>query len=567
MIRNKYSIYLFTLLFILASKQESNAQSYCTPTTSYGCNYNDYIVNFSTTGGATNINNTTGCNGTFTYFSSQSITATIGNSFNYSITNNPYYGEYYSMWIDFNRNGTFGDVPSEVIFTQQSISSNGSRTGSITIPSTVAVPGASRIRVRCTYGSSPTMTPCGYNYGGETEDYVINMNPACTTPVITAQPLSGTRCSGDTLSFSVAANTTNTYKWQVNMGSGFVNLNDGGIYSGTSTNKLRISNVPVNANGYMYRAVLAGTCPTSVNSNTATLVVANAVNLLSQTAGIDSTCEGLPAVLSVQAIGVGLTYQWQLKDANGLYHNILNTPPYSGANTDNLHIANVDDTMDQHVYRVLIFGSSSCVNAAPLPGNDITMAVKAAPDVTPSIISRNIEGARTADTFTVNYPSSRSYQWQMDNHNGNGFADLHDDATFSGTNTEQLIITDAPASFNGNTFRCLVEGSCSNGLLKSHESTIELKSTSIAKTAKGSELTVYPNPAVSNITLGTTKPWTEKMLVRITDKTGKTVINDEVPANTNNYIVNVKGLASGIYTVEVGDKSRSKLQSQQFTKQ
>jgi len=469
------------------------------------------------------------------------------------------------MWIDFNRNGTFGDVPSEVIFSQQSISSNSTRTGSVTVPTSVAVAGSARIRIRCAYYG--TLTPCGYTAGGVTQDFNIVMNPACTTPVITAQPLSGTRCSGDTLSFAVSATTTNTYRWQVNTGSGFTNLSDGGIYSGTGTSVLKLNSVPVNANGYMYRAVLAGTCPTSVNSNTATLVVANSVNLLSQTAGIDSTCEGLPTVLSVQAIGVGLTYQWQMKDAAGAYHNILNVPPYSGANTDNLHIANVDDTMDQHVYRALIFGSSSCVNAAPLPANDITLAVKAAPDVMPSLISRNIVQGRTSDTFTVNYPLSRSYQWQMDNHNGNGFADLQDDATFSGTNTEQLIITDAPASLNGNSFRCLVEGSCSNGLLKSHEAMIELRSTTIAKTGNGNNLTIYPNPAVSNITISTIKPWTEKMQVRVMDKAGKTVINDQVSENTNNFTLNIKGLAAGTYTVELSNTSKTLLQSQQFTKQ
>lgn len=562
----KFYFFLTCVFSILLLGTDAKAQTYCTPSTSYNCAYSDYIAGFSTTGGTTNISSTTSCNSSsFTYYSSQSLTVTIGNSFNYTINNNPYYSEYYSMWIDFNRNGTFGDIPSEIIFSQQSISSSGSRTGSITVPTATAVAGASRIRIRCTYYG--TMTPCGYTGGGVTQDFVINMNPACTNPSITAQPLSATRCSGDTLSFSVSATTTNTYQWQANGGSGFVNLTDSGIYSGTSTPTLKINSVPVNGNGYMYRAILAGTCPTSVNSNTATLVVANAVNLISQTGHVDSTCEGLPSVLSIQAVGVGLTYQWQVKNpATGQFDNILNIPPYSGANTDNLHISTVDDSLDQHVYRALIFGSSSCFNAPPLPSDTIMMAVKAAPQILPSVISRDITSS-SSDTFTVQYPNTRSYQWQVDNHAGNGFADLHDDAIFSGTNTAQLIITNAPASLNGNSFRCLVDGSCSNGLLKSREAMLQLRSTSIAKAANNMDLTIYPNPAVSNITISTTKPWTEKLQLRVIDKAGKTIISDEISANRNNYTLNVKGLAAGTYTVELTNASKSFLQSQQFTKQ
>ena len=53
---------------------------YCTPTFTTGCTSGDQIVNFSTTGGLTNItNNGSGCSaGAYSYISSQSVTQIQG---------------------------------------------------------------------------------------------------------------------------------------------------------------------------------------------------------------------------------------------------------------------------------------------------------------------------------------------------------------------------------------------------------------------------------------------------------------------------------------------------------
>ncbi|MES2430560.1 MAG: metallophosphoesterase family protein [Bacteroidota bacterium] len=50
-----------------------------------------------------------------------------------------------------------------------------------------------------------------------------------------------------------------SYKWQVNAGAGFVDINDNGNYSGSNTNLLQLKNLPSSYTGYKFRCVVDGT--------------------------------------------------------------------------------------------------------------------------------------------------------------------------------------------------------------------------------------------------------------------------------------------------------------------
>jgi gliding motility-associated-like protein len=54
--------------------------------------------------------------------------------------------------------------------------------------------------------------------------------------------------------------------------------------------------------------------------------------------------------------------------------------------------------------------------------------------------------------------TNNSYQWQVNE--GSGFKDLRGNSTYSGVNANVLSISNAPLSFNGYKYRCLVSGSC-----------------------------------------------------------------------------------------------------------
>ncbi|HVV04957.1 MAG TPA: FG-GAP-like repeat-containing protein [Puia sp.] len=74
-------------------------------------------------------------------------------------------------------------------------------------------------------------------------------------------------------------------------------------------------------------------------------------------------------------------------------------------------------------------------------------------NIDPVIISSVCENAE--DDILSNITGT-SYQWQQDD--GNGFANIADDAVFSGATTQKLIIKTAGLSQNGYIYRCLVDG-------------------------------------------------------------------------------------------------------------
>ncbi|MGN7515689.1 MAG: immunoglobulin domain-containing protein [Allomuricauda sp.] len=120
-----------------------------------------------------------------------------------------------------------------------------------------------------TSGSDGYSTPDD-NDSNTTYDY----REAGAAPTITSQPVDTTTCPGcsTTVSASVVADK---FQWQYYNGSNWVDLTDLGIYSGTSTNTLTITNPTVNENNTQYRLQTSNDAfiCSSTTSNTATLTL------------------------------------------------------------------------------------------------------------------------------------------------------------------------------------------------------------------------------------------------------------------------------------------------------
>ena len=104
---------------------------------------------------------------------------------------------------------------------------------------------------------------------------VFDFVEASTSPAITVQPIDVTTCPGCTAVFSVTTTNTDTYQWQWYNGSSWVDLSDTGIYSGTSTAVLTVSNPSPTENGNQYRVSVSHSayiCAV-ITSNTATLTL------------------------------------------------------------------------------------------------------------------------------------------------------------------------------------------------------------------------------------------------------------------------------------------------------
>ena len=171
------------------------AQTYCTPSYSTGCNIGDdiddvFIGTFSDTA--------TGCTSSFynvqtsdTIFLQQTVPTSVSFTSNYST-------QYFAIWVDFNDDGDFSDSGEHLWSSPTNQWS--STVGSITIPSTVSL-GSYRLRIRSNFSSAITASQScsGFTYG-ECHDYTVTVTtpPACPAPVLASL---------------VATDTTATITW------------------------------------------------------------------------------------------------------------------------------------------------------------------------------------------------------------------------------------------------------------------------------------------------------------------------------------------------------------------
>ncbi len=72
-------------------------------------------------------------------------------------------------------------------------------------------------------------------------------------------------CPGTSTVYSAGVPGGTAYRWQVNTGSGFTDISNGGVYSGAATDKLQLTTPPTSFAGYQYRCVVT-TAGGTVNS-------------------------------------------------------------------------------------------------------------------------------------------------------------------------------------------------------------------------------------------------------------------------------------------------------------
>jgi hypothetical protein len=155
---------------------------YCVPvSTNDPATFGDNIANFTTTGGLTNINNSSGAGVPFGYqnFSGLSCSQIAGGTINFSVSTGGW-SHNQRIWVDWNNNLVF--EAGEVMYSSGAAAVT--NTGSFNVPALQPV-GNYRMRVRSVDGLNP-IDPClTYGYT-EAEDYTFSV---ATPP--TCYPVSG----------------------------------------------------------------------------------------------------------------------------------------------------------------------------------------------------------------------------------------------------------------------------------------------------------------------------------------------------------------------------------------
>jgi hypothetical protein len=107
-----------------------------------------------------------------------------------------------------------------------------------------------------------------YNDGNGTDDGHVRVYQLFNPPSITSQPVDQTNvCPNVNVSFTIAGDDIDSYQWQVDEGSGFGNITNGGVYDGANTNTLSITGVTLVMNNFQYRCVVSNPAGTTTSHN------------------------------------------------------------------------------------------------------------------------------------------------------------------------------------------------------------------------------------------------------------------------------------------------------------
>lgn len=129
-------------------------------------------------------------------------------------------------------------------------------------------------------------------------------------PSINTHPSNQTICANSNTSFGIVATNATSYQWQVNTGSGFSNITNGGVYSGATTATLNLTSVPAGMNGYLYQCIAIGSATPNVTSNNATLSVNSAPSAPIQIFGGPTICLGTNNNYNINPVPGATSYSW-----------------------------------------------------------------------------------------------------------------------------------------------------------------------------------------------------------------------------------------------------------------
>lgn len=155
------------------------------------------------------------------------------------------------------------------------------------------------------------------------------------SPVVTNHPPNRTICNGGTTTLSVTATNATSYQWQENSGAGFVNLAEGGVYSGVNSATLTLTGATSAINGYQYRCRAINASGT-VNSNPATMTVITISLSGSHTNVTHVGSDGTATVTASGGIGA-YSYLWSPSGGTAATATGLTAGTYTVTVTDNIN--------------------------------------------------------------------------------------------------------------------------------------------------------------------------------------------------------------------------------------
>jgi hypothetical protein len=278
-----------------------------------------------------------------------------------------------------------------------------------------------------------------------------------SAPVITGQPASPAAvCAGTgSPAFTVTATGAGlTYQWQEFISS-WINVSNGGVYSGATSATLTITNPTFAMSGYKYRCVVSGTCaPTATSDGLATLTVNRAPAGLSFTTASPSYCNGTAITTNSASLSTTGTPAPTFTVSPALPTGLsINASTGAITGTPTVTVASTAYT---------VTATNSCGTATSV----VTITINESPSITaqPASPAAVCVGTNSSNFTVTATGTGLSYQWQR-GISGiytsiTGSTTPNDGCTYTNYTTATLTVANAPVGMNGYTYRCVVNGTC-----------------------------------------------------------------------------------------------------------
>lgn len=169
-----------------------------------------------------------------------------------------------AVWIDYNQNGAF-DVSERVYVSPSTTAGPHVESGIAVIPAT-ALPGVTAMRVVNVEAAPTAITPCGTYAWGETEDYLVNIQPCVPLLGVTAPATVTAECSGiGIITANTGAASFPSFQWEYRVNSSSpwqlaTNGGLGGVLTNVTSQSLVLVGVPTTLDGYQFRALVTNPC-------------------------------------------------------------------------------------------------------------------------------------------------------------------------------------------------------------------------------------------------------------------------------------------------------------------
>lgn len=356
---------------------------------------------------------------------------------------------------------------------------------------------------------------------------------------LTKQPVNKTINVGSDALFTLTASSpTSSYKWQLDSGTGFIDISNGGQYAGTSNDSLTIKSVKYSQNNYKFCCIVSEDgC--SDTSNIVSMIVNCTLAITSQPSNQTGNV-GSKVLFVSSSSSASANYQWLTDNGSG-FVKLTNGGQYSGVTNDTLTISSITYSQNNYRYKC-IAEDGGCLDSS----NTALLKVNCVSNITTQPINQTANvGAKVLFT-AVSSSSSATYQWQENS--GTGFSNLSNSGQYSGVTNDTLTITNLTFSQNNYSYRCKVEDQgCSDS---TKIALLTVKTIGINKVLN-SGIKIYPNPANSKIFIELTNGALTYKKLEIFNGNGQKCLSIPVDIGSQPIEVNVEKLNKGLYLVKL----------------